>query len=68
MDKSRITVAALGPGHPGLVTRAAWEALTGGARVVLRTARHGVAQELTRAGVAFETLDELYEMIQKLDK
>ena len=68
MDKSRITVAALGPGHPGLVTRAAWEALTGGARVVLRTARHGVAQELTRAGVAFETLDALYEQSEDFDE
>lgn len=68
MDKSRITVAALGPGHPGLVTRAAWEALTGGARVVLRTARHGAAQELARAGVAFDTLDALYEHSEDFDE
>lgn len=68
MEKHRITVVGLGPGGAGLITLAAWEALTGGQRVVLRTARHGVAEALRQKDVAFETLDTLYEECEDFDE
>lgn len=63
-----IQIVALGPGSAQLLTLGALEALTAGERVILRTARHGAAAELARRGVAFETLDELYERSEDFDE
>lgn len=68
MEKHRITVVGLGPGSAELMTLAALEALTGGERVILRTARHGAAGEFEKRGVAFETLDALYEECEDFDE
>lgn len=55
-----IRVVGLGPGAPGLVTRAAWEALSQAEDVYLRTGDHPIRQHLPRTW-AVHTFDELYE-------
>ena len=60
MNQHIITIAALGPDDPRLLTLDAYEAMTGADALVLRTERHGVADMLRARGVAFETLDALY--------
>ena len=56
----KITVVGTGWTR-GQLTLDAVEALTGGARVLLHTERCGCADWLREKGVAFETLDGLYE-------
>ena len=68
MNQHIITIAALGPDDPKLLTMGAYEAMTGADALVLRTARHGVAQMLRARGVAFETLDALYEQSEDFDE
>ena len=68
MNQHIITIAALGPDDPKLLTMGAYEAMTGADALVLRTARHGVAQMLRERGVAFETLDALYEQSEDFDE
>ena len=68
MNQHIITIAALGPDDPKLLTMGAYEAMTGADALVLRTARHGVADMLRARGVAFETLDALYEQSEDFDE
>ena len=68
MNQHIITIAALGPDDPQLLTLGAYEAMTGADALVLRTARHGVADMLRARGVAFETLDALYEQSEDFDE
>ena len=68
MNQHIITIAALGPDDPQLLTLGAYEAMTGADALVLRTARHGVAQMLRARGVAFDTLDALYEQSEDFDE
>ena len=68
MNQHIITVAALGPDDARLLTFGAYEAMTCAQALVLRTARHGAADMLTRRGVAFETLDALYEPCEDFDE
>lgn len=63
-----LTICALGPDDPQLLTRAAYAALTGGTPLLLRTRRHGVADFLSREGKAFDTLDALYEVCENFDE
>ncbi len=68
MDKqSGITLVALGPGHPDLLTVGAMHALRQAGQLVLRTDRHGVAAYLRAEGVAFDTLDGLYADSEDFD-
>ena len=62
----KITVVGTGWTR-GQLTLDAVEALTGGARVLLHTERCGCADWLREKGVAFETLDGLYEAIDDFD-
>ena len=64
----RLTICALGPDDPQLLTRAAYAALTGGTPLLLRTRRHGVADFLTAQGKRFETLDALYDACEDFDE
>ena len=59
----RITVVGLGPGPWDMLSLRAAARLEQAppGRLVLRTARHPVAQELARRGVSYRTLDQLYE-------
>ena len=68
MNQHIITIAALGPDDPRLLTLDAYEAMTGADALVLRTERHGVAAILRSRGVAFETLDALYEQSEDFDE
>ena len=68
MNQHIITIAALGPDDPRLLTLDAYEAMTGADALVLRTERHGVAAMLRSRGVAFETLDALYEQSEDFDE
>lgn len=66
--KPTITVAALGPGSPNLLTMETAEALRGAKRLILRTGQHPVAGWLTEQGISFETLDSLYEAYWDFDE
>lgn len=65
--KAQITVVTLGPGDPGLMTMQTAKVLEEADQVVLRTARHPVADYLTEKGIAFETLDALYDVCEDFD-
>lgn len=68
MNQHIITVAALGPDDGGMLTFAAYEAMERAGHLVLRTERHGVADMLKARGVAFTTLDALYEQTEDFDE
>lgn len=57
----RITIVGLGAADERQLTLEAAEALLHAPRLVLRTARHGVAAYLEAQGVAYKSLDALYE-------
>ena len=63
-----ITIAALGPDSDASLTLGVYDALRGADALLLRTGRHGVADRLTREGVAFETLDALYDRTEDFDE
>lgn len=65
--KAQITVVTLGPGDPSLMTMQTARVLEEAGRVVLRTARHPAADYLTEKGIAFETLDALYDVCEDFD-
>ena len=62
-----ITIVGLGV-RAGDLTLAGLEALTGGGRVLLRTAVTPAAELLRQKGVAFESLDALYECTEDYDE
>lgn len=69
MDNTHIiTIAALGPDSGDMLTMGALHAMRQADTLVLRTARHGAAQVLQEQGVAFETLDPLYERCEDFDE
>ncbi len=55
-----ITIVGLGPGDPRHLTRQAWEVLSAGREVWLRTAHHPTVAHLP-AHLALHSFDELYE-------
>ena len=68
MNQHIITVAALGPDDGGMLTFAAYEAMERAQCLVLRTAQHGVAKVLCDRGIAYTTLDALYEQTEDFDE
>lgn len=69
MDNTHILkIAALGPDSGDMLTLGALAAMERADALVLRTARHGAAQELERRGILFETLDALYERCEDFDE
>ncbi|HSK69736.1 MAG TPA: nucleoside triphosphate pyrophosphohydrolase [Candidatus Limnocylindria bacterium] len=62
-----ITVVALGPGSPDLLTLGALRQLKKAARVVLRTARHAAVPFLEGEGVKAESLDALHDSSPDFD-
>ena len=69
MDNTHIiTIAALGPDSGEMLTLGALEAMRQADVLVLRTARHGAAGVLERQGIAFQTLDALYERSEDFDE
>lgn len=63
----KITIITLGSGDERYLTKEGDAVLRCGHRVVLRTQRHPIAAYLRREGVAFETLDSLYEECETFD-
>ena len=63
-----LTVMGLGPGDPSLLTLRAAQLLKSGAKVLLRTDRHGIRQWLEEEGVSYESMDELYEICGSFDE
>ena len=61
-----ITVAALGPDSGELLTMGALDAMRGADALVLRTARHGAVKTIEAQGIAYQTLDALYERCEDL--
>ena len=68
MKPIMITVAALGPDDAQLLTLGALEAMKSAKALVLRTARHAAADYLCENGVAFDTLDALYDECEDFDE
>lgn len=62
-----ITVVTLGTGDAGTLTLGGLEALKAARKTVLRTARHPLAEYLRNEGVAFDTLDALYDECEDFD-
>lgn len=62
-----ITVVALGPGSPDFLTLGAFDALKKSKNLVLRTRKHAVADMLKKEGIAFDTLDSLYDSSEDFD-
>lgn len=57
----RIFIVGLGPGDQGSLTREAWNVLSSGLPVFVRTAKHPVVKELRQVGVEILPLDHFYE-------
>ena len=69
MDNTHIiTIAALGPDSGEMLTLGALETMRQADALVLRTLRHGAAEALERQGIAFQTLDALYERSEDFDE
>ena len=64
---NRITVAALGPGSRDDLTLGVLSALRSAKRVILRTGENDAARYLSEEGIAFETLDPLYDQAEDFD-
>ncbi len=62
-----ITVIGLGPADAGGLSVAARDALRAATHLLLRTERHPAAQELRTEGIAFESLDSLYETAESFE-
>lgn len=69
MEKTHIiTVAALGPDSGELLTMGALDAMKRADALVLRTKQHGAAALLDKQGIAYQTLDALYERCEDFDE
>ena len=60
-------IVGMGPGSPDQLTRLAEKTLLEAPRLVLRTARHGVAAYLREQGKTFETLDACYKQANTME-
>ncbi len=65
-DKPVVHCLGLGPGPLGLLTLESLERMERAPRVLVRTARHPVVDELRERGVFLESLDNLYEGAEDL--
>ena len=66
--KHMITVVALGPDSADMLTMGALRAMKHADALVLRTSRHGAAALLDEQGIAYKTLDALYERCEDFDE
>ena len=62
-----ITVVTISTGDASLWTQGAVKAMEQADTLVLRTGRHAVVPWLTARGIAFETLDRLYDLAEDFD-
>ena len=62
-----LTIATLGTGSDVFLTRAVEKALKTAKQVVLRTARHPMTRYLDEQGIAYVSLDDLYDQCDDFD-
>ena len=67
MNDYRLTVAGLGPGDAGLITRETWTQIEQAEQIVLRTRIHPSVSALDDVQIAYETYDPLYEEMGDFD-
>lgn len=66
--KRKITIVGLGPGSEDELTLGALKALKQeDATIILRTDKHGLAPFLKDQGIAYSTMDDLYEQYDNFD-
>ena len=65
---NQITVISLGPGNRAYITLGAMDTMKNARRLILRTARCDAAEYLKKEGVAFDTLDSLYDSSEDFDE
>ncbi len=61
-----ITILGLGPGHPNLLTREAWDVLSTVSEIYVRTARHPTCASLPDS-LAVHSFDDIYETNEKFE-
>lgn len=62
-----ITLVGLGPGDPGMITRAAWEVISTTRVLYLRTAVHPTVAALP-SSVVIRAFDDLYDRAERFDE
>jgi len=67
MNMNRLTIVTLGTGSEAFLTRGTERILKNAQRVVLRTGRHPMRDYLEAEGIAFDTLDALYDACEDFD-
>ena len=67
MNDYRLTVAGLGPGDAGLITRETWTQIERAEQIVLRTRIHPSVSALDDVQISYETYDPLYEEMGDFD-
>ena len=68
MAEHKLTVAGLGPGDAGLITRDIWARIEAAEHIILRTRIHPTVEVLDAAGISYETYDHLYEEADDFDE
>ncbi|MTI58288.1 nucleoside triphosphate pyrophosphohydrolase [Geosporobacter ferrireducens] len=64
----QLTVLGLGPGSMDYITMTAVERLKSGKKIILRTQKHPVVEELRALGISMESFDSLYEGAADFDQ
>jgi tetrapyrrole methylase family protein/MazG family protein len=67
MTEAQITILGLGPGHPRLLTRQAWETLESASEIYLRTRQHPVVDGLPHH-IRVHAFDSLYENAESFEQ
>ena len=67
MADYKLTVAGLGPGDAGLITRETWARIEAAEHVILRTRIHPTVEALDAAEISYETYDAFYEEADDFD-
>jgi tetrapyrrole methylase family protein/MazG family protein len=67
MTQPNITLLGLGPGDPGLLTRQAWDALTGATEIHLRTRQHPVVASFP-PHLQVHSFDTLYDSLETFEQ
>jgi len=67
LDK-KLTIVGLGPGSLEYVSMGTMDKLKSASKILLRTGKHPVVEDLIRLGLQFETFDALYELFDDFGK
>lgn len=67
MADYKLTVAGLGPGDAGFITRETWARIEAAEHILLRTRIHPTVEALDAAEISYETYDAFYEEADDFD-